>query len=254
MNKATLNLHKTGISYDQRPIITEFRGDYSFLSNFFPAPITYDGFRYANNEAAFQAQKTTCMKERLQFSRLASPAEAKALGRRVCLRSDWNEIKIQCIYHGSNIAFDKIDRSKSHNRRDFGRGFYCTLLESQAKEWAHRLYIRNFFGGEYVYQYIFHPTDKLNMKRFTALDEEWLEFVKENRVKGGQQHPYDVVIGPVADDNTMETIQLYISGILKSDEAVERLRYNKVNNQVSFHTPQALNHLTFEVCKEVQHD
>ena len=158
------------------------------------------------------------------------------------------------LYHGSNVAFDKIDLSKSHNRRDFGRGFYCTLLESQAKEWAHRLYIRNFFGGEYVYQYIFHPTDKLNMKRFTALDEEWLEFVKENRVKGGQQHPYDVVIGPVADDNTMETIQLYISGILKSDEAVERLRYNKVNNQVSFHTPQALNHLTFEVCKEVQHD
>ena len=33
------------------------------------------------------------------------------------------------LFHGSNIAFDKIDLNKSHNRRDFGRGFYCTVLE-----------------------------------------------------------------------------------------------------------------------------
>ena len=77
-----------------------------------------------------------------------------------------------------------------------------------------------------------------------------MEFIKENRSKGGIQHNYDVVIGPVADDNTMETIQLYIAGILKPEEAVERLRYNKVNNQVSFHTIQALNYLSFEVRRE----
>lgn len=47
------------------------------------------------------------------------------------------------LYHGSNIAFDQIDLSKSHNRRDFGRGFYCAILENQASEWAHRLYMRN---------------------------------------------------------------------------------------------------------------
>ena len=58
-------------------------------------------------------------------------------------------------------------------------------------------------------------------------------------------HNYDVVIGPVADDNTMETVQLYISGILTADEAVERLRYNHVNNQVSFHTEKALKCLSF---------
>lgn len=65
------------------------------------------------------------------------------------------------------------------------------------------------------------------------------------------QHTYDVVVGPVADDNTMETVQLYLSGILKAEEAVERLRYNKVKNQVSFHTPLALEHLTLESRKEV---
>ena len=160
---------------------------------------------------------------------------------------------ILVLYHGSNIAFDKIDLSKSHDRRDFGRGFYCTILEKQAQEWAHRLYMRNFQGSEYVYQYVFQQTEDLKVKHFNALDKEWLEFVKENRTQGGIQHSFDVVIGPVADDNTMETVQLYMSGILKAEEAVERLRYNKVNNQVSFHTPSALKRLTFEYRKEVHH-
>ena len=149
------------------------------------------------------------------------------------------------IYHGSNIAFEHIDLKKSHNRRDFGRGFYCTVLETQAREWAHRLYMRYHSGGEYVYQYLFRQTEDLNVKHFTALNEEWLEFIKENRIKGDVQHPYDVVIGPVADDNTMETVQLYLSGILKANEAVERLRYSKINNQVSFHTEAALKNLEF---------
>ena len=155
------------------------------------------------------------------------------------------------IYHGSNFAFDTIDLEKSHNRRDFGRGFYCTVLESQAEEWARRLYLRSHKGGRYVYRYLFRQTEDLKIKHFTALDQEWLEFIKENRTKGGIQHSYDMVVGPVADDNTMETVQLYLSGILKAEEAVERLRYNKVNNQVSFHTPLALKHLTLESRREV---
>ena len=52
------------------------------------------------------------------------------------------------LYHGSNIAFDEIDLTKSRNRRDFGRGFYCTVLENQAKEWARRLYLRSHKGGK----------------------------------------------------------------------------------------------------------
>lgn len=155
------------------------------------------------------------------------------------------------LYHGSNVAFDEIDLGKSRNRRDFGKGFYCTVLENQEEEWARRLYLRSHKGGRYVYRYLYRQTDDLKIKHFAALDQEWLEFIKENRTKGGIQHSYDVVVGPVADDNTMETVQLYLSGILKAEEAVERLRYNKVNNQVSFHTPLALEHLTLESIKEV---
>ena len=155
------------------------------------------------------------------------------------------------LFHGSNIAFDKIDLNKSHNRRDFGRGFYCTVLEQQANEWANRLYLPTHTGGKYVYRYIFQQSEELKIKHFATLDKEWLEFVKLNRTVGDIQHHYDVVIGPVADDNTMETVQLYLSDILSVDEAVTRLRYNKVNNQVSFHTPLALEHLILESRKDV---
>lgn len=144
------------------------------------------------------------------------------------------------LYHGTTKYFDNVDLSKSHNRRDFGMGFYTTILENQAKEWAYRLSLRERTKVYYINQYSFNEKDSLQIRRFEGLTEEWLEFIKENRSKGGLQHRYDVVIGPVADDNTMETVQLYISGILTGKEAVERLRYNKVNNQVSFHSDEAI--------------
>lgn len=158
------------------------------------------------------------------------------------LQDESNEL---LLYHGTVADFEQILLLKSHNRRDFGVGFYTTILEKQAKEWAYRLSLREKKKQYYVYQYIFRESDNLKVKRFDSLNKEWLEFIKDNRSKGGLQHSYDVVIGPVADDNTMETVQLYLTGILTVDEAVERLKYNKVNNQVSFHTERALRSLQF---------
>ena len=113
----------------------------------------------------------------------------------------------------------------------------------RSKEWGYRLSLREKKKKYFVYEYLFEENPILSVKRFDALSGEWLEFIKDNRSKGGLQHNYDVVIGPVADDNTMETVQLYIANILTASEAVERLRYNKVNNQVSFHTEKALQYL-----------
>lgn len=149
------------------------------------------------------------------------------------------------LFHGTDVDFTEIDLDKSHNKRDFGTGFYTTILEGQAKEWAYRLSLRKHTKKYYVMKFLFTENAELKMKRFDSLSREWLEFIKNNRSKGGLQHNYDVVIGPVADDNTMETVQLYIAGIFNAEEAVNRLRYNKVNNQVSFHTRKALEYLRF---------
>jgi len=147
------------------------------------------------------------------------------------------------LFHGTVYDFKNADLGKSYNRRDFGKGFYTTLLENQAKEWGYRLSLREKKSCYFLYKYVFSESENLRVKRFHTLDKEWLEFIKDNRSKGGLQHNYDVVIGPVADDETMETVQLYLAGILSVDEAVARLRYNKVNNQVSFHTQRSLEYL-----------
>ena len=83
-------------------MIDNFRGKYFFLSNFFPSNILYQGVLYHNAEAAFQAQKDPSRCE--EFSRL-NPSEAKRLGRRVKLRSDWEQIKDDIMYDVVNCKF-----------------------------------------------------------------------------------------------------------------------------------------------------
>ena len=144
------------------------------------------------------------------------------------------------LYHGSDSIFDGIDLSKSHNYRDFGKGFYTTVLESQATEWAYRLSLRNGKNRYYVYKFLYTLVDSLRIKHFDSMTVEWLDFIKQNRSDGGIQHDFDIVIGPVADDKTVQTVQLYLLGTITADEAMNRLRYNKVNNQVSFHSEKVL--------------
>lgn len=71
--------------------ITEFDGEYRFLSNFWPCDITILGIPYKNVEAAYQAAKTTDTHMRKEFSGL-SPKNAKSKGKRISLRADWNDV------------------------------------------------------------------------------------------------------------------------------------------------------------------
>lgn len=70
--------------------ISEFKGRYFFLSNFFPAPVIVWGRRFQSNEAAFQAAK--CPSRMDEFCGL-DPSKAKRLGRQVQLRPDWEDVK-----------------------------------------------------------------------------------------------------------------------------------------------------------------
>lgn len=77
------------------PAITEFKGEYAFLSNFYHAPVTFWGHAFKNTESAFQAAK--CPERMQEFCGL-NPSEAKRLGRSVKLRSDWEEVKEEVMY------------------------------------------------------------------------------------------------------------------------------------------------------------
>lgn len=88
--------------------IDDFRGAYRFLSNFYDAPVTYLGVTYANNEAAFQAQKCTDNTVKAMFARL-NPSEAKRLGRNVQLRPDWETVKYDIMYEVCKAKFEQND-------------------------------------------------------------------------------------------------------------------------------------------------
>ena len=78
-------------------MICSFRDEYFFLSNFYPVEIKLDGIVYPNAETAFQAQKTLDVEERRKFSMLKNPVQAKRLGRKVKLRDDWEEVKLDIM-------------------------------------------------------------------------------------------------------------------------------------------------------------
>lgn len=80
-------------------VIAAFDGPYRFLSNFHPSPVTGlgDGITYPTGEHAFQAQKTPEIGVRRRIAAYELPGAAKAAGRQVDLRSDWERIKKQVM-------------------------------------------------------------------------------------------------------------------------------------------------------------
>ena len=144
------------------------------------------------------------------------------------------------LFHGSNCEFDTISLEKSKDNRDFGKGFYTTTLEEQAREWAEILFLRTQNGSAFLYELELQDFTDLNVKTFSEYNLEWLNFVKENRIQGGTQHSYDAVKGPVANDRTREVIAQYLSGAYDAEYTIKQLTYMKFNDQISFHTEKAL--------------
>lgn len=78
-------------------VINRFDGDFEFLSNFFPSPIRFEGMVYPTVEHAFQAAKTMDMAKRRMIAGLPTPGQAKREGRKVTLRPDWEEVKVDIM-------------------------------------------------------------------------------------------------------------------------------------------------------------
>lgn len=75
-------------------MINRFRGEYRFLSSFWPAEVELEGLTFPTVEHAYQAAKTTNVTLRKSIARLPTPGIAKRAGRGLPLREDWEEIKL----------------------------------------------------------------------------------------------------------------------------------------------------------------
>lgn len=86
-------------------MIKEFKGKYFFLSNFYMADVEYNGIKYLNNEAAFQAQK--CPERAHEFTQL-DPSQARRKGRKIKLRSDWENVRYGIMF---DIVMNKFKQN-----------------------------------------------------------------------------------------------------------------------------------------------
>lgn len=125
--------------------------------------------------------------------------------------------------------------------------FYTTTNLEQAQKWA--LLKKNREQSEKAVVSVYEVPDNIfdrefSVLRFTGATKEWLEFVVNNR-RGKEVEKYDLVMGPVANDQLYATIRLYEQGVITADAAIEMLKTHKLFNQLSFHTERVASLLQF---------
>lgn len=160
------------------------------------------------------------------------------------------------LYHGSDVIVENPMIIKPEAGRDFGTGFYTTDIKEQAVRWAIRKATLSHRKGKpytpYVSVYEFDEAafEKLAYKSFDTPSLEWLDLICACRSNPSFSHEYDIVSGKIANDNVGETVTYVLLGIMRKEDAVERLRFEKINNQICFNTESALRYLKYVGCEE----
>lgn len=159
------------------------------------------------------------------------------------------------VYHGSNTNIEKIDLNKCKPYKDFGQGFYCTTIYKQASFMAERVVKRQ--GGDkcinvFELDESIFKDKSLKIKVFDKPSKEWATFILNNRNKDfaniNSKHcnidnKYDLVIGPVADDDIIVLFRTFVNGLINIDTLIKELTYKELTDQYSFHTNEALKYL-----------
>ena len=141
------------------------------------------------------------------------------------------------VYHG---GYKKIESPKiifGKNTKDFGTGFYCTMIREQAKRWAKR------YDTPIVNKYNFRINNNLKILEFKEMNDEWLDFIVSCR--SGINHDYDIVIGAMADDQIYNYVSDFIDGIITREQFWSLAKFKYPTHQISFCTEKSLECLEF---------
>lgn len=151
------------------------------------------------------------------------------------------------LYHGSNIIVETPKILEPVRSLDFGAGFYLTTDFEQAKKWSILKTERSGIGRPTVsvYEILEEDMKKLCILKFDSANKNWLEFVSMNRKNEIIEENSDIIIGPVANDNTMPVITLYLRGDYDVNEALKRLLPQKLKDQIVFKNEKSLSYLKF---------
>ena len=153
------------------------------------------------------------------------------------------------LYHGSNTMVETPELVKQTRALDFGNGFYTTTNRVQAELFAKRVTAFRKAGEPYLSIYEMDEIiafSECNLLRFDGPNEFWLNYVANCRQGNPSSTEYDFVYGPIADDDMKLTINLYLSGVYSTKEAIERLKVKNTFQQLVFKTEKALSLIHFQ--------
>ena len=149
------------------------------------------------------------------------------------------------LYHSSNVVVESPDTLHSRNYLDFGRGFYLTTIYQQAVRYAQRFKRRRQQAFLNIYEFSMSDVSKWRIMRFDSYDEAWLDFVAQCR-EGNDVGDYDMVIGGIANDRVILTLDRYFAHEISQEEAIGLLRFEKPNIQYCIRSERMLREcLTF---------
>lgn len=162
------------------------------------------------------------------------------------------------LYHGSFLPVERPKIIRSQVGRDFGCAFYVTDIQLQAERWAIRKTSIERRNGRAniqptisVFSFdIDYAKETLKFMNFPDANLDWLEMVLSCRANPNYSHGYDIVSGKIADDNVGATVTFVQMGIMRKEDALERLKFQKINSQIAFCTETSLQYLSF---KEIYH-
>lgn len=160
------------------------------------------------------------------------------------------------LYHGSNTEIDVISLEKCMPYKDFGRGFYTSPIQEHAWKMAMRTVRISKIGNPCLSVFNFDDTlfddTSLKIKQFIKPDKEWARFVINNRnhnfveiqnYDNNVDAKYDIVTGPVANDDIVALMDVFLSGLISDDILAKELTFRDLSNQISFHSEKAISFL-----------
>lgn len=148
------------------------------------------------------------------------------------------------LCHGSSVIVEQPRIVRTKYTKDFGYGFYCTILREQAVRWAVR-----FTGRGWLSHFRYREDPGLDVLRFPHMSEEWLDFVVACR--HGEMHTHDIVEGPMANDTIYNYVQDFIDGRITRSAFWELAKFKHPTHQMCFCSERALATLSFVNAEEV---
>lgn len=143
------------------------------------------------------------------------------------------------LYHSSDVSVPVPDTEHSRDFLDFGKGFYLTSIHEQAVRYAQRFIRRNRDAWLNAYEFEFNPSE-WKVMFFDNYNKDWLDFIAKCR-SGNDDTDFDLIIGGIANDKVIQTLDRYFDGIISEAEALGLLRFEKPNIQYCIRSQKMLN-------------